>query len=96
MPVYAIAQGRVENREMLNEYVAKALPTIQSGGGRLLGFDESPEVVEGQVEHPRTVILQFPSREAVHAWYDSSDYQAILPLRLQSTPGTLIVVNGIG
>ncbi len=96
MPVYAIAQGRVENREMLNEYVAKALPTIQSGGGRLLGFDESPEVVEGQVEHPRTVILEFPSREAFQAWYDSTDYQAILPLRLQSTPGTLIVVNGIG
>ena len=69
--------------------------TIQSGGGRILGFDESPEVVEGNVENLRTVILEFPSREAFRAWYDSDTYQAILPLRLESTPGSLIVVNGV-
>ncbi len=28
MPVYVIAQGRIENRAMLDEYVGKALPTI--------------------------------------------------------------------
>ena len=50
MPVYVIAQGRIENRDMLNEYVGKALPTIQSGGGRVLAFDETPNVVEGQIE----------------------------------------------
>ncbi len=95
MPVYVVAQGKIENREMLNEYVAKAIPTIQSGGGRILGFDESPEVVEGEVAHPRTVILEFPSRDAFRAWYDSDAYQAILPLRLESTPGTLVVVDGL-
>jgi uncharacterized protein (DUF1330 family) len=89
-----VAQGRIENREMLNEYVSKVVPTIQAGGGRILGFDESPEIVEGEVGHPRTVILEFPSRDAFRAWYDSDGYQAILPLRLESTPGTLIVVNG--
>ena len=94
MPVYVVAQGRIENREMLNQYVAKVMPTIQAGGGRILGFDESPDVVEGEVDRPRTVILEFPSREAFRAWYDSADYQAILPLRLDSTPGTLILVNG--
>jgi uncharacterized protein (DUF1330 family) len=95
MPVYAIAQGRIENREMLDQYIAKVIPTIQSGGGKILGFDESPEVVEGEVEYPRTVILEFASREAFRDWYDSAGYQAMLPLRLESTPGTLIVVNGI-
>ena len=95
MPVYVVAQGRIENREMLNEYVAKAIPTIQAGRGRILAFDESPAVVEGEVRHPRTVILEFPSHEAFREWYDSDAYQAILPLRLDSTPGTLIVVNGV-
>ena len=93
MSVYVVAQGRVENRDMLNEYTSKVVPTIQSGGGRILGFDESPEVVEGKADYPRTVILEFPSREAFSAWYNSDGYQAILPLRLDSTPGTLIVVN---
>jgi uncharacterized protein (DUF1330 family) len=95
MPVYVIAQGRIDDREKLDQYVAKVIPTIQAGGGRILGFDETPEVVEGEVEHPRTVILEFPSREDFRAWYDSAGYQAILPLRLESAPGTLIVVNAL-
>ena len=95
MHVYVVAQGRIENREMLDEYVAKALPTIQSSGGRVLGFDEVPDVIEGGIDHPRTVIVKFPSREAFRAWYDSEAYQSILPLRLESTPGSLIVVNGL-
>ena len=95
MPVYVVAQGRIENREMLDEYIGKALPTIQSHGGRVVAFDEAPEVVEGEVQHPRTVIVEFSSREAFRAWYDSPEYQAALPLRLDSTPGTLIVVEGL-
>lgn len=95
MAVYVVAQGRVENRDMLNEYVAKALRTIRASGGRVLGFDESPDIIEGEVGHPRTVIVEFPSHDAFRAWYDSDAYQAILRLRLDSTPGTMIVVNGL-
>ena len=95
MPVYVIAQGRIENRAMLDEYVGKALPTIQAAGARVLAFDESPEVVEGDVATPRTVVLEFESKEAFRAWYDSPAYQEALPLRLESAPGTLIVVDGI-
>ncbi len=95
MSVYVVAQSRIENPKMLDEYVGKALPTIQAHGGRVLGFDASPEVVEGSIGHPRTVILEFESQDAFRAWYDSAEYQAILPLRLDSAPGTLIVVKGL-
>ena len=95
MPVYIVAQGRIEDRELLNRYVEKALPTIGAHGGRVVAFDETPEVVEGTVDFPRTVIVEFPDREAFRGWYDSPEYQAILPLRLDSTPGTLIVAKGV-
>src|SRR5262249_4414947 len=95
MSVYVIAQGKVENRGLLDQYGAKVLPTIASHQGRVVAFDEAPEVVEGPLQHPRTVILEFPSMTAFRAWYDSPEYQEILPLRLQSTPGTLIVVKGL-
>jgi uncharacterized protein (DUF1330 family) len=96
MPVYVIAQGRIENRQLIDQYVAKALPTIQAHGGRVLGFDETPEMVEGTVGHPRTVVLEFDSREAFRSWYDSPEYQAILSMRLEGAPGTLILVKGLG
>jgi uncharacterized protein (DUF1330 family) len=94
MSVYVIAQSEIENRELLNQYGAKVGPTIESHQGRIVAFDEEPEVVEGQLEHARTVILEFPSITAFHAWYDSPEYQEILPLRLKSTRGTLIVAKG--
>jgi len=95
MPVYVIAQGRIEDRAMLDQYVAKVVPTIRAAGGRIIAFDETPEIVEGDVAYPRTVILEFESEATFRAWYDSDAYQAILPLRVDSTPGTLVVVRGL-
>ena len=95
MSVYVIVQGKVENRRLLDQYVAKAGPAIKSHQGRTLAFDEEPEVVEGTIENPRTVIVEFPSMTAFRAWYDSPEYQEILPLRLKATRGTLIVAKGL-
>jgi len=94
MSVYVIVQGKIENRELLDQYVAKVIPTIESHQGQVVAFDEQPEVVEGAIEHPRTVILEFPSMTTFHGWYDSPEYQEILPLRLKSVRGTLIVAKG--
>ena len=94
MSVYVIVQGKVEDRGLLDQYVAGAGPSIKAHQGRTIAFDEKPEVVEGKIEHPRTVIVEFPSMTAFRAWYDSPEYQAILPLRLKATQGTLIVAKG--
>jgi uncharacterized protein (DUF1330 family) len=94
MSVYVVAQGKIENRELLDQYEAKVGSTIKSHQGRVVVFDEEPEVIEGSIEHRRTVILEFPSITAFHAWYDSPEYQEILPLRLKSTRGTLFVAKG--
>ena len=95
MAVFVVAQGRIDNREMLDKYVEMVIVTIHARGGRVLAFAEAPEVIEGSVGFPRTVILEFPSRESFQGWYDSPQYQAILSLRQNSTPGTLIVVEGV-
>jgi uncharacterized protein (DUF1330 family) len=93
MFVYVIAQGKIENRGMLDQYAEKVMSTIEFHQGRVVAFDEEPKVVEGTIEHPRTVILEFPSMAAFRAWYDSPEYQEILPLRLKSVRGTLIVAK---
>lgn len=94
MSAYVIAQAKIENHDLLDQYVAKVMPTIASHQGRVIAFDEEPEVIEGPIEHPRTVIIEFPSMTEFRAWYDSPEYQEILPLRLKSTRGTLVVAKG--
>ena len=95
MSVYIIVQSKIENPELLDQYVAKVVPTIESHHGRVVAFDEKPEVIEGPIEYPRTVILEFRSMATFQAWYDSPEYQEILPLRLNSTRGTLIAAKGV-
>jgi uncharacterized protein (DUF1330 family) len=93
MTVYLVARGRIADQAMHDEYVAKAVPTIPASA-RIIAIDMESEVVEGDQSDHRTVIIEFESREAFRAWYDSPAYQEVLPLRLQSVPGALAVVDG--
>jgi uncharacterized protein (DUF1330 family) len=94
MSVYVVGQGRIEDQEKLDEYVQAALPTVMAGGAKVIAVDVNAEIVEGEPPGPRTVILEFESREAFRAWYDSPEYQAIVGLRLEAAPGHLIVAEG--
>jgi uncharacterized protein (DUF1330 family) len=93
MSVYLVARGRIADQIVHDEYVEKALPTIPSSA-RVVSFDLASEVVEGDPAHNRTVIIEFPSRDEFRAWYDSAAYQEVLPLRLSSVPGDMVVVEG--
>jgi uncharacterized protein (DUF1330 family) len=95
MPVYAISQASVDDQETLDEYVAAAMPLLQAHQVKILSFDESPTMIEGSVEHPRTVILEFESAQAFHKWYESPEYQAARKLRENASRGTFILVNGL-
>jgi uncharacterized protein (DUF1330 family) len=92
MSVYLVARGRITDQEMHDEYVARAVETIPSDA-RIVSFDLASEVIEGEPADERTVIIEFPSREAFRAWYDSPAYQDVLPLGLNSVPGALAVVD---
>ena len=50
-------------------------------------------VLEGEWPNPRTVIIEFPSREAAEGWYRSAAYQKIIGLRHDSS-GNLVILDG--
>lgn len=94
MSVYAIAQGRITDRKALNEYIAHAVPTLEAHAVKVLALDETPTMIEGEAEFPRTVILEFDNADAFHRWYNSPEYQAAREYRLAASVGTFILVNG--
>ena len=51
------------------------------------------EIMEGDWSG-RIVVLEFDYLEAARAWYDSDDYQACRPIRLESSKGRMIAVEG--
>jgi uncharacterized protein (DUF1330 family) len=94
MKVYAIAQGRVDDREQFDRYIAASIPTLETHKAVVLALDEMPDVVEGDVSYPRTVILQFESADAFYGWYNSPEYTAARKLRETASTGTFILVQG--
>lgn len=41
------------------------------------------------------VLLEFPNREAATSWYNSAEYQAILPLRTGSSISDLVLIDAL-
>ena len=53
------------------------------------------DVLEGNWPLPRLVIIEFQSKDAARLFYESPEYQKILPLRQASSDGTLAIVEGV-
>ena len=94
MKAYVIVQERVHNEEMFAAYRKDVMATVTAHGGSFIVRGGTLTVVEGQWALPRTVVLEFPSRAAAEGWYHSPEYQKILPLRLKSSTGNLVIVDG--
>jgi uncharacterized protein (DUF1330 family) len=76
------------------EYLERIQATLDSFAGRFLVHGGAMQVREGQ--WPGTiVVIEFPSREAATAWYDSPAYREILPLRTDHIDGAAILVDGV-
>lgn len=95
MAAYLIFHNKVSDAETLNnEYLPKALETLAPYDFEVLVADENGELLEGETDLHRTVVLKFASRDDAKRWYNSPEYQAVLPLRLQSSHGTGVLVDG--
>ncbi len=92
MAGYLIANYRIENPEAYQAYIAAVGPTIAAHGGEVLVAGEGSEQVEGDPQ-PVTVVLKFPSKAAVRAWYDSPEYQKIINLRTDNTEGSVVFAD---
>ncbi|WUH88964.1 DUF1330 domain-containing protein [Streptomyces sp. NBC_00433] len=84
--------GGVPNEAGLS-YLEQVEATVQPYGGRWLANGEA-DVVEGA--WPGLVVLmEFPDRAAADAWYNSPEYQAIRPLRVNSSIADLVLIDSL-
>jgi uncharacterized protein (DUF1330 family) len=96
MPAYFVAELDVTNPTGMEPYRAAVPATIAQYGGRYLSRGGAIELIEGGPEPKRIVILEFADAAAVKRWYNSPEYQKILPLRLDNSTGRAFIVEGIG
>lgn len=94
MAAYVIADIEVKDPVVYDEYRKQVLATIEKYGGRFLVRGGKHHVLEGAPNVHRTVVLEFPSMEALDRWYQSPEYAPLIVLRQKAANGTLFAVEG--
>jgi len=94
MPAYFVAELDVTYAEGMAEYRAAVPATLAQYGGRFLTRGGATDLLEGGPEPKRVVILEFADKAAIKRWYDSPEYQKILPGRLNNSTGRAFIVEG--
>ena len=93
MSAFVVANYRVTNPEGFEAYAPKAQETLAAAGAEVVAVDLNSEIVEGDA-FPVTVILKFESKDAMKAWYNSEEYQAVIGLRTENAEGSMLVIDG--
>lgn len=84
----------VTDADKMEKYRAGVLATVEHYGGRYLTVGGKCDVVEGDWEPVFPVIIEFPSLEQAHRWYNSEEYKDLKALRLAATYGTAVFIEG--
>ena len=95
MPAYFVAELDITHMEAMASYRAAVPATLAQYGGRFLARGGATELIEGGPEPKRIVILEFADAAAVTRWYNSPEYQKILPGRLNNSRGRAFIVEGV-
>lgn len=94
MSVYFVVNSTITDPAGLDEYLARAGATLAGVEMTLRVATTDAETIEGRPAGSRVVIIEFPDRDAFHAWYDSPAYQAVVGIRLASTDGFAVLADG--
>ncbi len=94
MAAYLIVDITITDPEGFKEYQQAVPAIVEKHGGRYIVRGGDPEVLEGDWNPTRVVVLEFPNMATLKAWYGSDDYQKIIALRTDNSDGNVIAVEG--
>jgi uncharacterized protein (DUF1330 family) len=94
MSTYLLVNAKVVDADLLLEYGKNARSTMEGHPINPIIVTNDAEVLEGTPAGNRVVMLEFPDRAALMAWYNSPAYQAIIGQRFASTEGFALIVEG--
>ena len=95
MTAYVIASINVTDPEKYKNYMAVSPTAVAAAGGKFIVRGGNLEILEGDWSRPRVVIIEYPTREAAKAFYDSALYVAARAERAGAAEFSMIVVDGV-
>ena len=95
MAAYFIVDVDVQNPAGMREYLEKVPGTLQPYGGRYIVRGGKFEVIEGDWQPSRVVMLEFPNMEQAKRWYACEEYKPFKDARLAACVTNIVLVEGM-
>lgn len=95
MPAYVIGDITIHDGELYQSYTALTPATIEKYGGRFVIRGGAHELIEGDWQPGRMVMLEFDDMAAAKRWYDSPEYSEARAIRQRAATGSLLIVEGL-
>ena len=95
MPAYVVSMMHINDPDNYKNYTDRTPPIVKRHGGKFLTRGEEFTCVEGKQYDGRLVILEFPSKAHVEAWYADPEYKEAMVFRHEaSTMNYLLLQEG--
>ena len=94
MSAYVIVDVEITEPVGYERYKAMAFDTVRLYGGRYVARGGRTEILEGDWNPRRVVILEFDSIDRARQWLESPEYRDARRLRHQTARTNMIVVEG--
>jgi uncharacterized protein (DUF1330 family) len=95
MAAYFIVDVDVHNPAGMREYLERVPGTLAQYGGRYIVRGGQFEVVEGDWQPSRVVMLEFPTMEQAKRWYHCEEYKEMKEARFKAAKTNIVLVEGM-
>jgi uncharacterized protein (DUF1330 family) len=95
MKYYCVAELDITDQSWVPAYVRDVTKLVEQRGGRYLARTSNIEKLEGERKAPQIyLILEWPSRDAALAFYESEEYKPYRESRLEGARNEFALVAG--
>jgi uncharacterized protein (DUF1330 family) len=96
MAAYVIADVReARDQEALVDYRRGNTDSVARHGGRFVVRGGAMELLEGEWDTRRIVVIEFPDVAAARGWYESDDYAPLKALRRSASDTNIILLDAV-
>ena len=95
MSAYMVIRVTPRDEEKMRDYEQQTLDVVSRYGGRPIAREAAPLVLEADHQPALGVVLQFPSKQDVLAFYHSEEYAPLREFRQTFATAEAIVIEGV-
>ncbi len=95
MKTYVIVDVKVNDPVKYEDYKKLTPGSLVPFGGKFIVRGAPAEILEGDWQPGRIVVLEFPSKDKAHEWWASSIYAPAKAIRQSASVAKMIVIEGV-